>query len=183
MKQFVIGQPLPPGVHDNGSPNPYYVITGSGFIAPVANGDYIVQDGTGWYPMKPGVKSVTTYYSLPATCEAYQYKHGNRGNGVFIDGDQYYVVTIHGQRTIVMDGDYIVKEPKGDGYYPVKPEIFEKRWSLSRPEKPAYSEKVVQAMIVALGYQAENLQAQIEGRRPPYDGRSFAELVEEMKQP
>lgn len=41
---------------------------------------------------------------------------------------QFYVVTAHGQHTFVVAGDWIVTEPNGQGYYPVKPEIFETRW-------------------------------------------------------
>jgi len=40
----------------------------------------------------------------------------------------YFVVTAHGQRAYLADGDYVVEEPDGRGYYPVKPDIFEKRW-------------------------------------------------------
>lgn len=43
---------------------------------------------------------------------------------VFKASDQYYVVTIHGQRTYIVDGDFIVQEPDGVHYYPVKPGIF-----------------------------------------------------------
>lgn len=35
-----------------------------------------------------------------------------------------YVVTIHGQETEVAEGDWIVQEPDGEHYYPVKPDIF-----------------------------------------------------------
>ena len=40
----------------------------------------------------------------------------------------FYVVTCHGQKTYIQDGDVIVREPNGRGYYPVKPEIFAQRW-------------------------------------------------------
>lgn len=35
-----------------------------------------------------------------------------------------YVVTTHGQRVYLADGDWITAEPNGDGYYPIKPDIF-----------------------------------------------------------
>lgn len=38
---------------------------------------------------------------------------------------RFYVVTTHGQKAYPDDGDYVVKEPDGNGYYPCKPAIFE----------------------------------------------------------
>jgi len=35
-----------------------------------------------------------------------------------------YVVTIHDQRCYLAPGDWIVPEPDGVHYYPVKPDIF-----------------------------------------------------------
>ena len=37
----------------------------------------------------------------------------------------YYVITIHGQKTEVVDGDWIIEEPDGKHHYPCKPDIFE----------------------------------------------------------
>jgi hypothetical protein len=72
------------------------------------------------------------YKSKPATCEAEQLilseDRAPLAKGVESDERGYYVVTAHGQRTLVVDGDFIVTEPDGRGYYPVKPDIFEKRW-------------------------------------------------------
>ncbi len=84
------------------------------------------------------------FRSKPATCEAEQFrgfyatpyppgvefqdnsndaaeeqKHGRYA---------FYVVTAHGQRCYIEPQDWIVAEPDGRGYYPVKPDIFEKRW-------------------------------------------------------
>ena len=39
-----------------------------------------------------------------------------------------YVVTIHLQRVYVEPGDWIVVEPDGEHFYPVKPDVFVKRW-------------------------------------------------------
>lgn len=36
-----------------------------------------------------------------------------------------FVITIHGQRAHVMLGDWIIPEPDGVHFYPVKPDIFE----------------------------------------------------------
>jgi hypothetical protein len=38
------------------------------------------------------------------------------------------VITIHGQVTPVIDGDWVVKEPDGIHYYPIKPDIFEQTY-------------------------------------------------------
>lgn len=38
------------------------------------------------------------------------------------------VITIHGQRTRVEFDDWIVTEPDGEHYYPVKPDIFEQTY-------------------------------------------------------
>lgn len=44
--------------------------------------------------------------------------------GVELDGDRYFVTTAHNQRVYLEGGEYIVPEPDGRGYYPVKPDIF-----------------------------------------------------------
>lgn len=50
---------------------------------------------------------------------------GERGP-TFIEFD---VITIHGDKATVRHGDYIVREPdRTDRFYPVKPDVFEKRW-------------------------------------------------------
>lgn len=42
-----------------------------------------------------------------------------------LDGEGWYVVTIHKQRTAIVDGDWIIPEPDGEHFYPVKPDVFE----------------------------------------------------------
>lgn len=42
-----------------------------------------------------------------------------------------YVVTIHGERAHLTDGDFILPEPDGEHYYPCKPDIFEKTYELA----------------------------------------------------
>jgi hypothetical protein len=37
---------------------------------------------------------------------------------------RFYVVTAHGQRAYIQDGDWIIAEPDGRGHYPCKPDIF-----------------------------------------------------------
>lgn len=41
------------------------------------------------------------------------------------DGERWFVVTAHGQETTIVDGDWIIPEPDGRGFYPCKPDIFE----------------------------------------------------------
>lgn len=38
--------------------------------------------------------------------------------------DRDYVVTIHGERAHLTDGDWIIPEPQAGRYYPCKPDIF-----------------------------------------------------------
>ena len=40
----------------------------------------------------------------------------------------FCVTTAHGQKAIVVDGDWIMAEPDGRGYYPIKPDIFANRY-------------------------------------------------------
>lgn len=67
------------------------------------------------------------YRKKPVVIDAVQFDGHNDPPGVFRrDSDLTpYVVTIHGQRCYIEPGDYIVPEPDGVHYYPVKPDIFE----------------------------------------------------------
>lgn len=89
--------------------------------------------------------SLQTYVSLPAEIKASQF-NGNIDEtpGVFLHS--FYsdpadiggrrlvefpaVETINGNFARVEVGDYVVQEPDGTHYYPVKAEIFNKRWTL-----------------------------------------------------
>lgn len=44
------------------------------------------------------------------------------------DGNKWYVITTHGQQTLIVPGDWIIPEPNGNGFYPCKPDIFEKTY-------------------------------------------------------
>lgn len=46
-------------------------------------------------------------------------------DGGFDARSVWYVVTAHGQMTPIANGDYIVREPDGRGFYPCKPDIWE----------------------------------------------------------
>ncbi|KKM79718.1 hypothetical protein LCGC14_1347050 [marine sediment metagenome] len=39
-------------------------------------------------------------------------------------GVAHYVTTVHGQKAFLESGDWVVREPDGVHYYPVKPDIF-----------------------------------------------------------
>lgn len=64
--------------------------------------------------------------------EAHPYRENLRPGrdplGVHRDEIGAYVVTAHSQVVYLEDGDWIVAEPDGSGYYPIKPHIMEKRW-------------------------------------------------------
>ena len=47
------------------------------------------------------------------------------GNGLSPQSAMAFVTTIHGQKTRVVEGDWIIPEPDGKHFYPVKPDIFE----------------------------------------------------------
>ena len=53
----------------------------------------------------------------------------DRGACMF-DGERWYVVTAHGQETTIVDGDWIIPEPDGRGFYPCKADIFAKTYDL-----------------------------------------------------
>jgi hypothetical protein len=64
------------------------------------------------------------YRKRPVIVEATQWFPGKQVPGVFDRRDSPYVITIHGQKTIVMPGDWIITEPDGIHHYPCKPDIF-----------------------------------------------------------
>ena len=49
---------------------------------------------------------------------------GNKA-ACYFDGERWYVVTAHAQPAYIVDGDWIIPEPDGSGFYPCKPDIFE----------------------------------------------------------
>ncbi len=67
----------------------------------------------------------------PAVIEAEQFDANHKPlpfadrGAVNFDGDIWYVTTIHGQKTKVVNGDWIIPEPDGIHFYPCKPDIFE----------------------------------------------------------
>lgn len=72
------------------------------------------------------------YRRKPAVIEAEQWigPCSSPMRGVYVDGNtddptNYYVVTIHGQKTPIAPGDWILPEPDGEHFYPCKPSVFE----------------------------------------------------------
>ena len=78
----------------------------------------------------------------PIIVEAEQFFYGKLPiNGVFYprilpDGSTYqgdaWVVTIHDQRVYLSDGDWILPEPDGIHFYPVKDDIFQATYEYAR---------------------------------------------------
>lgn len=74
----------------------------------------------GQYRKKPVVVEAEQFFSRTAPVPF-------SSDGVIcLDSEGWYVTTIHGQRTTIVDGDWIIRE-KGttDKAYPCKPDIFE----------------------------------------------------------
>jgi hypothetical protein len=75
-----------------------------------------------WFPGKdvPGVQAEECWAEI-----------GGRGHGRqrFRQPDKHYVITIHGQKTYLEPGDWVVTESRdSERHYPVKPEDFDRRW-------------------------------------------------------
>jgi hypothetical protein len=68
-----------------------------------------------------------TWQRKPTLRRARQWKYGETFPGVFKDEsktDMWYVITIHGQKCYIKDGDFIVEEPDGKHHYPCRPDIW-----------------------------------------------------------
>ncbi len=66
------------------------------------------------------------YRKKPVVVEAAQYRRGQPfPPGVSLDEQgSTHVVTIHKQKAFLDDGDWVIREPNGENYYPCKPDIF-----------------------------------------------------------
>lgn len=83
----------------------------------------------------------------PVEVEAVQYfdamEYGQTPPGVhgYYDREgrhRRYVVTIHGERAHLADGDWVITEPDGVHHYPCKPDIFAASyWPVPPPPDPA----------------------------------------------
>jgi hypothetical protein len=86
--------------------------------------------------------AVARFRSRPVEIEAEQWWPGKDVPGVYYEREYFlddldggrrvregpYVLTVHGERAHLAPGDWVIKEPEGDGHYPCKPAIFAKRW-------------------------------------------------------
>ena len=66
---------------------------------------------------------------ISTVVECEQWLPGKQVKGVICPPEELgdtapYVVTIHNQKVFIEPGDWILPEPDGLHYYPVKPEIF-----------------------------------------------------------
>lgn len=65
------------------------------------------------------------WLTLPKKKRARQWKAGELFEGVFHERENlYYVITIHGQKAYLVDGDFVVEEPDGKHHYPCKADIW-----------------------------------------------------------
>lgn len=77
-----------------------------------------------WYE-----RDMPTFRRKPTTVIAEQFL-GSPINGVAWNQERPYVTTIHGQACYVEIGDWIVPEPDGVSYYPIKDEVFRSIYEL-----------------------------------------------------
>lgn len=49
------------------------------------------------------------------------------------DGTDWYVTTAHGQRVVIVSGDWIIPEPDNRGFYPIKDDIFRQTYDPVTP--------------------------------------------------
>lgn len=84
------------------------------------------------------------YQKLPVVIEAVQYaEYGKLVKGMcnsmscYQSGnDKPHVHTIHDSQVVNLEvGDFVIPEPDGKHFYPVKPEIFEATYKLFVPRK------------------------------------------------
>lgn len=64
------------------------------------------------------------YRTKPKEKVAEQWQPGKTIPGVHYKRGRAFVITIHGQETLIAPGDFIVQEPDGIHYYPCKPDIW-----------------------------------------------------------
>jgi hypothetical protein len=83
------------------------------------------------------------YKSRPATIRAMTYAeglaHAHKGDDPHIlfspgaAGTKFLVQTIGNSWVEVREGDFVIAEPDGQGYYPCDPDVFHRRWELELP--------------------------------------------------
>lgn len=76
------------------------------------------------YRKRPVVVEATQFfYDGPFPVPGVWYPTKDPDDGGTYIGDAY-VVTIHGQRAYLENGDWVITEPDGEHHYPCKPDIF-----------------------------------------------------------
>lgn len=74
------------------------------------------------------------FTSKPAACEAVPFDPAVGHPAVrctyqgYVPSSSIYAITTRQGTSGIDPGDYIITEPDGAGFYPCKPEIFQKRW-------------------------------------------------------
>ena len=76
----------------------------------------------------------------PRGVEAAKLQHNRRGERDHWMPGAPTVITVHGQRTLVADGDWIIAEADGIHYYPCKPDIFEQTYEIADAHLLSFSE-------------------------------------------
>jgi hypothetical protein len=111
------------------------------FTCPVCGEQHVPKDFALSVDESLGTVKSKRYRKRPVIVEAVQFDNvaANDPPGVFRREEDLspYVVTIHGQRCYIAPGDWILPEPDGVHYYPVKPDIFEQTYE---PVPDAWSE-------------------------------------------
>jgi hypothetical protein len=89
---------------------------------------------------------MTIYRRKPTTADAMQWTGDNIhdlwewGGAAGIYGpteknpDQLLLTTVHGERAVCRVGDWVVREPVSDRFYPCKPDIFAANYELADGE-------------------------------------------------
>jgi hypothetical protein len=84
------------------------------------------------------------YRKKPAVVEASQFRRTEPWPAGVREEDanpphagRCYVVTAHGQRAYLEDGDWVITEPDGRGHYPCKDDIFRESFDPVNTPEPA----------------------------------------------
>jgi hypothetical protein len=77
----------------------------------------------------------------PTETEAEQFTHpATAPRGVYVgENGECWVVTIHGHKTPVVPGDWIMPEPDGEHFYPIKDDVFRATWDPIPEQHEVYS--------------------------------------------
>lgn len=101
---------------------------------------------------------MSQYRKKPVVIEAVQYvEYGRLVKGMcnsmscFREHDKPHVHTIHGNQVVLLEvGDWIIPEPDGKHFYPVKPDIFEATYEPNTPTNELHLPTVARCREIAL---------------------------------